>query len=85
MPGFIRGPVRDVEASIAEVLGAEAALSKSTVSRVCEALRTSFTRWQQHPLDVRLPAAAKVSGSPETAMFLAEVPAQAQDEVRNAY
>jgi Mn-dependent DtxR family transcriptional regulator len=37
--GFVRGlPVRDVEAAHADALGAEAALSKSTVSRVCQAI-----------------------------------------------
>ena len=37
--GFVRGlSVRDVEATLAEALGAEAALSKSTVSRVCQAI-----------------------------------------------
>jgi transposase-like protein len=37
--GFVRGlSVRDVEATLAEALGPEAALSKSTVSRVCEAI-----------------------------------------------
>ena len=40
--GFVRGlSVRDVEATLSDALGAEAALSKSTVSRICEASRTS--------------------------------------------
>jgi putative transposase len=34
---------RDVEAALAEALGPKAALSRSTVSRVCEAIRTSST------------------------------------------
>lgn len=35
--GFVRGlSVRDVENTLADALGAEAALSKSTVSRVCQ-------------------------------------------------
>ena len=39
--GFVRGlSVRDVEATLAEALGSEATLSKSTVSRVCEAIKT---------------------------------------------
>ena len=50
--GFVRGlSVRDVEATLADALGAEAALSKSTVSRVCEAIRDEFDSWKQRPLD----------------------------------
>src|SRR5512133_1204929 len=42
--GFVRGlSVRDVEATLADALGAEAALSKSTVSRICEAIKNEFT------------------------------------------
>ena len=37
--GFVRGLSRDVEATLADALGAEAALSKSTVSSVCRAMR----------------------------------------------
>lgn len=45
--GFVRGlSVRDVEASLADALGAEAALSKSTVSRICEAIKDEFDRWK---------------------------------------
>ena len=45
--GFVRGlSVRDVEASLADALGAEAALSKSTVSRVCEAIKDEFDTWK---------------------------------------
>jgi len=50
--GFVRGlSVRDVEATLADALGAEAALSKSTVSRVCEAIRDEFDSWKQRRLD----------------------------------
>jgi len=50
--GFVRGlSVRDVEACLADALGAEAALSKSTVSRVCEAIKTEFDRWRERRLD----------------------------------
>jgi putative transposase len=50
--GFVRGlSVRDVEATLADALGAEAALSKSTVSRVCEAIKDEFDTWKQRPLD----------------------------------
>ena len=41
--GFVRGlSVRDVENTLADALGAEAALSKSTVSRVCQAIAEEF-------------------------------------------
>lgn len=50
--GFVRGlSVRDVEATLADALGPEAALSKSTVSRVCEAIKTEFDTWAQRRLD----------------------------------
>ena len=54
--GFVRGlAVRDVEASLAEALGAEAALSKSTVSRVCGAIKDEFDTWKRRDLaDVHL-------------------------------
>ena len=45
--GFVRGlSVRDVEATLADALGAEAALSKSTVSRICEAIKDEFDAWK---------------------------------------
>jgi len=45
--GFVRGlSVRDVEATLAEALGPEAALSKSTVSRICEAIKVEFDTWR---------------------------------------
>jgi putative transposase len=41
--GWVRGlSDRDIEAALAEVLGAEAALSKSTVSRIGQRLRTAW-------------------------------------------
>ena len=50
--GFVRGlSVRDVEATLADALGSEAALCKSTVSRVCEAIKTEFERWRDRRLD----------------------------------
>ncbi|MBA2529300.1 MAG: IS256 family transposase [Euzebyales bacterium] len=54
--GYVRGlSTRDVEASLADALGAEAALSKSTVSRVCSAVADEFDRWRQRSLaDVEL-------------------------------
>jgi putative transposase len=49
--GWIRGlSDRDVEATLAEVLGAEAALSKSTVSRICQRIREEFTAWRTRDL-----------------------------------
>ena len=49
--GYVRGlSDRDVEATLADALGAEAALSKSTVSRVCAAIKTEFARWAERPL-----------------------------------
>jgi len=49
--GFVRGlSVRDVEATLAEALGPEAALSKSTVSRICEAIKTEFDTWRTRDL-----------------------------------
>lgn len=49
--GFVRGlSVRDVEATLAEALGPDAALSKSTVSRVCEAIKDEFDIWKRRDL-----------------------------------
>ncbi len=48
---FIRGlSVRDVEATLAEALGEQAALSKSTVSRICQVLVSQFEVWQKRSL-----------------------------------
>ena len=54
--GFVRGlSVRDVEASLAEALGPEATVSKSTVSRICEAIKDEFDAWKTRSLtDVEL-------------------------------
>ena len=41
--GYVRGlSTRDIEAALAEALGDGASVSKSTVSRVCEAIKTEF-------------------------------------------
>jgi putative transposase len=49
--GFVRGlSTRDVEAALAEVLGPEAGLSKSTVSRVCQAIKDEFDAWKHRDL-----------------------------------
>ena len=54
--GFVRGlSVRDVEASLAEALGPESTVSKSTVSRICEAIKDEFDAWKTRSLaDVEL-------------------------------
>lgn len=49
---FIRGlSVRDVEATLAEALGDQAAISKSTVSSVCQAIKDEYQAWAQRRLD----------------------------------
>ena len=49
--GFVRGlSVRDVEATLADALGSESTLSKSSVSRVCEAIKGEFDAWQARDL-----------------------------------
>jgi transposase-like protein len=54
--GWVRGlSDRDIEAALAEVLGPEAALSKSTVSRICQRIRDEFEQWRHRDLSgVRL-------------------------------
>ena len=48
---FVRGlPVRDVEATLAEALGDQAAISKSTVSEVCKAIRAEYQAWARRRL-----------------------------------
>jgi len=48
---FVRGlSVRDVEASLGEALGEQAAVSKSAVSRVCAELKTQFETWSRRDL-----------------------------------
>ena len=41
---------RDVEAALAEVLGPEAALSRSTVSRICQQVKADFARFAETDL-----------------------------------
>jgi transposase-like protein len=54
--GWVRGlSDRDIEAALAEVLGPEAALSRSTVSRICQQVRAEFDAWKRRDLSgVRL-------------------------------
>ena len=54
--GFVRGlSVRDVENTLADALGAEAALSKSTVSRVCQAVGQEFNHGRKCPTTTPIP------------------------------
>jgi putative transposase len=49
---FVRGlSVRDVEAALAEALGDQAAISKSTVSSVCQAIKEEYQAWARRSLD----------------------------------
>jgi putative transposase len=49
---FVRGlSVRDVEAALAEALGDQAAISKSTVSSVCGQIKDEYAAWAQRRLD----------------------------------
>ena len=49
---FVRGlSVRDVEATLAEALGDQAAISKSTVSSVCQQIKDEYQAWAQRRLD----------------------------------
>lgn len=54
--GWVRGlSDRDITAALAEVLGPQAALSRSTVSRICQRLREEFDAWNKRDLSgVRL-------------------------------
>ncbi|MGJ6970159.1 IS256 family transposase, partial [Streptosporangium sp. G11] len=48
---FVRGlSVRDVESALADALGPEAALSKSTVSTICQAITTEYDTWCRRDL-----------------------------------
>jgi putative transposase len=42
--------VRDVEHALAEALGPEATLSRSTVSRICQAIKDEFDAWKTRDL-----------------------------------
>jgi transposase-like protein len=49
---FVRGlSVRDVEATLAEALGDQAAISKSTVSSVCQAIKDEYEAWALRRLE----------------------------------
>ena len=49
---FVRGlSVRDVEATLAEALGDQAAISKSTVSTICQAITAEYEQWAARRLE----------------------------------
>jgi transposase-like protein len=49
---FVRGlSVRDVEAALAEALGDQAAISKSTVAAICGQIKDEYQAWARRPLD----------------------------------
>jgi transposase-like protein len=49
---FVRGlSVRDVEATLADALGDQAAISKSTVAEVCQAIKVEYEAWARRRLD----------------------------------
>jgi transposase-like protein len=49
---FVRGlSVRDVEAALAEALGDQAAISKSTVSAICGQIKDEYESWARPDLD----------------------------------
>jgi putative transposase len=54
--GWVRGlSDRDIEATLAEVLGPQAALSKATASRICQRIGEEFSAWRARDLSgVRL-------------------------------
>ncbi|MFD9819409.1 IS256 family transposase [Streptomyces violascens] len=48
---FVRGlSMRDVENTLAEALGPDAALSKSTVSTICQSIRGEYDTWRHRDL-----------------------------------
>ncbi|MCC2280884.1 IS256 family transposase [Streptomyces sp. ET3-23] len=48
---FVRGlSTRDVQNTLAEALGSDAALSKSTVSGICQAIRAEYDAWRERDL-----------------------------------
>jgi putative transposase len=49
---FVRGlSVRDVEATLADALGDQAAVSKSTVSAICQAIKDEYQAWAGRRLE----------------------------------
>jgi transposase-like protein len=59
--GWVRGlSDRGIEAALAEVLGPEAALPRSTVSRICQRIRDQFEAWRTRD------GISSASGSPRS-------------------
>ncbi len=49
---FVRGlSVRDIEATLADALGDQAAISKSTVSAICQQIKDEYEAWARRRLD----------------------------------
>ncbi len=49
--GYVRGlSTRDVEATLADALGEDAALSRSTANRICQAIKDEFEAWRARDL-----------------------------------
>jgi putative transposase len=49
---FVRGlSVRDVQATLADALGDQAAVSKSTVSAICQQIKDDYEAWSRRRLD----------------------------------
>ena len=49
---FVRGlSVRDVEATLADALGEQGSVSRSTVSRICEQIKVQFEDWSRRQMD----------------------------------
>jgi putative transposase len=49
---FVRGlSVRDVQATLADALGDQAAVSKSTVSAICQAIKDEYQAWARRRLE----------------------------------
>jgi len=60
---FVAGlSVRDVEATLAEALGDQAAISKSTVSAICQAIKDDYQAWAARRREC--PAAVKTVAMP---------------------
>jgi len=50
--GYVRGlSTRDVEAALADALGDEAALSRTTVNRICQTIKDEFEAWCTRSLE----------------------------------
>ena len=65
--GWVRGlSDRDIEAALAEALGPEATVSRSTVSRICERIRHEFDKWRPTPVTCRTSTSMSCTWTPRT-------------------